>query len=310
MSKKGRRAVILTDEGDFKSVRLRRTVDLSIGQTVRCKHLAQFHLLPKSILTPMVALGFSLLCFIPLSHSTYAPPGPVAAYVYFDLKASIEASVDRNMQVISVQPLNSEARQLLKVTPVVQKMPLQQFSSALFSKLKNKGASNKQSLCLVTTVLTNQISRSQKSVFTQRLTASFNSGARQVLQANGGGIEWLQASLERKKDAEARGLSVGKYLLYLQANAYGKTLSLEDAKQLSIEKMREVSGAVSLPWHSLIRERINSTTSGSGSHIEQASFRIKQFKPLFQNPFQVGEVNKNRESSSYNYLNTRTAGYA
>ncbi|MCQ2009367.1 anti-sigma factor domain-containing protein [Sporolactobacillus sp. STSJ-5] len=308
MSKKGRRAVILTDEGDFKSVRLRRMADLSIGQTVRSKHLARFNFLPKSILTPIIALGFSLLCFIPLSHSTYAPPGPVAAYVYFDLKASIEASVDRNMQVISVQPLNSEARQLLQSIPVVQKMPLQQFSSALFSKLRNEGVSDKRSLCLVTTVLTNQIGRSQKSVFTEGLTASFNRGASQSLQANGIGIEWLQASLERKKDAEARGLSVGKYLLYLQANAYGKTLSLEDAQQLSTEKMREVSGAVSLPWHSLIRERNN--TQGSRPSTEQASFRANQLKPLFQNPFQVGEAAKSRENSSYNYLNTRIAGYA
>ncbi|SFG92917.1 hypothetical protein SAMN02982927_03264 [Sporolactobacillus nakayamae] len=309
MSKKGRRAIILTNEGDFKSVRLRRTANLSIGQTVFSEHLAhQFYLLPRSFLTPIIALGVSVLCFIPLSNSTYAPSGPVAAYVYIDLKASIEASVDRNMHVISVQPLNNEAKQIISETSVFQNMTFSDLSSALLSKLGDERITDKRSLCLITTVLTDQISRKQRTEFTQGLITAFNSGAKQLLQANGSGVEWLRTSVERKRAAEMRGLSAGKYLLYLRANAYGKTLSLEDARRLSAEKMREVSESVSLPWNALLKESAGQMKSQI--HSEQASFNGRQAQPLFRDPFQSVEPIQSRQDSSYHYWNSRVAGYA
>lgn len=308
MSKKGRRAIVLTTDGEFRSVRLKRSANLSIGQTVLAKHLVPFHLLPKAILTPVIALGFSILCFIPLSQSTYAPPGPVAAYVYFDLKASVEASVDQNLRVISVQPLNNEARQLLGEVPVFQNMTFQQLSSSLLSKLNDKGQQGHQSLCLVTTVLTDQISHRQQSFFAHRLAIAFNSGARQMLQANGTGTKWVLTTLERKRAAEEHGLSAGKYLLYLRANAFGKTLTLEDAKRLSIEKINEISTSVSLPWSALLKE-VNDVQKQQPT-IEQASFKLQNQFPLFQNPFQVREPMQGKNNSSYLYPDNRTAGYA
>jgi hypothetical protein len=118
----------------------------------------------------------------------------------------------------------------------------------------------------------------------------------------------LRTSVERKRAAEARGLSAGKYLLYLRANAYGKTLSLEDARRLSAEKMQEVSGSVSLPWNSLLKESAGQMKSQL--HIDQASFKGREDQPLFRDPFQGVEPIQIRQDSSYHYWNSRVAGYA
>ncbi|WP_420542173.1 anti-sigma factor domain-containing protein [Sporolactobacillus terrae] len=305
MSKRGRRAIVLTDDGDFKSVHLTRTARLSIGQTVTAAHLAHFFLLPKSLMIPMMALSISVLCFLPLSHSSYAPPGPVAAYVYFDLKASVEASVDRNMNIISVQPLNQEAKQFIQERPMLQNGSFQELSAALLSKL---GKDSGSSLCIVTSVLTDQISRSQRTDFTSGLTAAFKSSTRRAIKANGIGVQWLHTSLQQKRAAEARGLSAGKYLLYLNANAYGKTLSLDDARQLSAEKIRERSASLSLPWRALFKE----TKSIRANHpkAEQAVSDWRHAHPLFQNPFQSRERFIDQRDSGYHDLNSRTACYA
>nr|WP_283163299.1 anti-sigma factor domain-containing protein [Sporolactobacillus mangiferae] len=300
VSKKGRRAVILTNEGDFRSVRLKRAANLSIGQTVRAKHLAHFHFLPKRILTPVIALGFSLLCFVPLSHSTDAPSGPVAAYVYFDLKASIEASVDRNLRVISVQPLNAEAKQWLKETPLAPGMSFQELSSALFANVNKQQMSNKRPYCLITTILTDQISRPRQSMFAQNLVNAFNTGASRLSYWKAAGTEWLNASLERKKAAEARGLSVGKYLLYLRANAYGKTLSLEEARTLPAEKLINVSHTLSLPWRSLTNFDGNGGSNRRGSERVMPNSNAED--TLFKNPFRAERPLRDQETSSYNYL--------
>nr|WP_290443529.1 anti-sigma factor domain-containing protein [Sporolactobacillus kofuensis] len=308
VSKKGRRAVVLTNDGDFRAVRLRRSVNLSVGQTVLPKHLVQFHLFPHSILTPVIALGLSILCFLPLSHSTYAPPGPVAAYIYFDLKASVEASVNRDMQIISVQPLNDEGVQLLRELPVTQNMSFQKFSTALFSTLRSGEHKKNRSLWLITTVLTDQVSHPQQSLFAHRLVTTFNTGAQELTQANNSGIEWLHTTVERKKDAEARGLSVGKYLLYLKANAYGKTLTIDDARRLSAAQMQQMSTTISLPWSTLIRQ--NDRIQEHQAPIEKASYKMKYVEPVFQDSsLRDGQI-KEQDTSSYLYPASPTAGYA
>lgn len=297
MSRQGRHAVILTNDGDFRSVRLRRSAELSIGQTVTSNHLSYSFHLNRHLLAPVMAVGFSILCFASLSQSTYQSGKPVAAYVSVDLVSSIEASVDKDFRVISVQAQEGGAGEVIADSDDFRGMTFRDFSSALFRRLYQQGDLKSNSLCVISTAFTNQVTRSDRWHFNRKLMEAFSDGASQFVIQSGAATRWVNATMDIRKSAKKTGLPLGKYLLYLQTNARGKILSVHEAKQISVEKMAEISNRVSDSWRPLV----NKLSSGiRGGIIENMSLESEKQRPIFQNPFQkVRKGNTIDNSSSY-----------
>ncbi|WKB35155.1 anti-sigma factor domain-containing protein [Terrilactibacillus sp. S3-3] len=164
MSKEGRKAVLLTNDGAFKSVKLKRTAEVAIGQTILSKHLSQPCLLKKYFLIPMLAacLSFS---FVALSNSSYESKADAAAYVSFDIIPSIEATINQDYNILSVQTMNKEAESIIPNPESFQNMPLSHFISMVMSRLQEKGYLQNNSLFLVATTMTGRVQRGDRRSF-------------------------------------------------------------------------------------------------------------------------------------------------
>lgn len=293
MSRKGRHAILLTNEGNFKSVKLRRSADVSIGQTILSRHLSQTYKICRHILTSVFAVGVSFLCILPLAHSTNIADRPVAAYLDFDLAPSIEASVDQSFRVISVRPLNTDARKVMPDPDFFEDMPLNKFSSVLIARLSENGYLNSGSLYLITTVFTGRISRSEQDTFNDGVIQAIESGSSRLIRSSGASFRWMRASMAGRAEAAASDLSTGRYLLSRQANAGGQSLELEP---------HPASGTGAFAQSSQFMKKVK-PFGDQGAVIKRASFNQQQGSPLFQNPFHSVEKRKNSDnSSSYRFM--------
>ncbi|RYL93545.1 anti-sigma factor domain-containing protein [Sporolactobacillus sp. THM19-2] len=297
VSKQGRRAVILTNDGDFESVRLRRTATLSVGETVLSAHLAHSFHLGSYFLIPVLALGFSMFCFAPLSHSTFQPDRPVAAYVSFDVASDIEASVDPDMRIISVQALDGNAKAILPDPDAFRNMSFSAFTSHLFERLNARGQLTGQTLCLITTAFTNQITRSERDHFNRKLFEAYTAGTARTAIRSGSASKWQIASMAGRQNARQAGLSMGKYLLYLKANAFHRVLSLDQARQLSALRLEQLLSSSRPVWYPFIRELTGKFQNGE-NQAAKATFHYIKENSLFRNPFNSLEKKEPAEDLS------------
>ncbi|MCI1857250.1 MAG: hypothetical protein LKI80_03725 [Sporolactobacillus sp.] len=249
MSRRGRRGVVLTVDGGFETIRLKRRVKLSVGQTVYSEYLTRSSFLNRYVLTPVLAFGFTLFCIAPLTQSTFEPENNVAAYVNFDQRTSIEAAVDRHLRVVDVRPSGAAAHHIVPDPDALRGVPFAVFSHRLIERMDAGGDLPKGSLLLVTTAFTNQLTRSQRVSFGADLIQDFQM-ASQLLRQHGAAAKWLDASMTERKNAHAFGLSMGRYLLYMKAKSGGMLLTVERAKKLPAAVIEKNLAAD--PWHEML----------------------------------------------------------
>ncbi|WP_332236957.1 anti-sigma factor domain-containing protein [Sporolactobacillus sp. KGMB 08714] len=219
VSRKGRHAILLTNEGDFRPVKLRRSADISIGQTVLSKHLSHTFKFCRFLLKSVITVSVSFLCLLPFSQNTHVADRPVAAYLDFDLVPSIEAAVDQSLHVISVQPLNEDAKKVIPDPDFFSDMSLKEFSSVLAARLDEKGYLNNGSLYLVTTVFTGRVPRAHRDAFDADLVQEVKSASSQSIQSSGATFKWMHATPEGRSEAIKNGIPVGEYLLGRQTRS-------------------------------------------------------------------------------------------
>ncbi|RYL95683.1 anti-sigma factor domain-containing protein [Sporolactobacillus sp. THM7-4] len=297
VSRHGRRAIVLTKEGDFRSVKLKRSVNVSVGQIILPKYLSRTHAVYKYIMTPLLVVGFSLLFLLPFTHNTYDPDMPIAAYVNFEMLPSIETGVDQDYRVLSVQALNKDAREVIPDPDRFENMPFDQFSTILFERFEKMGYLNNQSLCLISAAITNRMTRSHRDAFYNGLVHAFSDRSAQLIHRSGSHYEWLRMTMAGRLAAEKNGLSSGKYLLYLRAHMYGKPLTLGQAKQLSVSQIEQLILPVQMRWNPfLIKAVEHEKKNDSGRNLNTDS--------LFQNPFEaVKQAGHSDKTTSYQFLN-------
>lgn len=107
-----KRAVIMTDQCDFKEIVLKYPAQ--VGDTVDYRdediqYNSGSRKLPALVASVLLCLFFvsSLILYKPLLD-------PVYAYISFDINPGLEIKIDRNIQVIGVRSFNQDGQQLLE----------------------------------------------------------------------------------------------------------------------------------------------------------------------------------------------------
>ncbi|MFC7394335.1 anti-sigma factor domain-containing protein [Scopulibacillus cellulosilyticus] len=239
MSREGRRGVLLTKDGAFESIKLKRAADVSVGESILENDLS--HPLPfyMKIWIPTLAACFSLICIFILINGMIKNKA-VAAYVSFDINPSIEVSVNRKLHVLSVKPMNADAKAILEDPNQYIKMPLETFALKVAGKLADSGYFKDHPEVLITTALTNHISKHKRAGFSKQMDQAVEGFSNQkAFQKSLGHCEVLPTTVKMHDKAKKRGLSTGKYLVYLDASKYKKDLTIDKAKQLSVKEMKQ-----------------------------------------------------------------------
>lgn len=238
VSKKGRQAVILTQDGGFRSVKLKRNVHSPVGALIVKADLVRLSL--KHLFATILAVGVSVFCLSLNPQSGSEPEQRIAAYVTIGLDAPIETGIDSEARVISVRNGRNMNAFGMKISRAVS---FGKFSSEWVNKAEAHGLKQNKLDYLMTISFSGNLTKLQKKRLSQHLIRDFDHAMRPKLQGVPSHAEWMLTTMASRNKAEALDLPVGRYLLYQKAIQKGASLTLAQARQLSPKHLIHLDAA-------------------------------------------------------------------
>ncbi|MCA0986692.1 anti-sigma factor domain-containing protein [Guptibacillus algicola] len=239
MEIRGRKAVVLTPDGEFTTIYLKRNHNLSIGSEIKLAQKPQKN--RKGYFIPsmptMAGMASIIMLFVIVASVIPVPNNDaVAAYVSFDINPSIEVGINSDLEVVQYQAWNSDGEGL-NLDHTTKNMPLAEFANVLVSKLEENGYLMDQGQLLI--VASNVEKNSRYQEIKNKLEVTINSlKQNEVLTKQAVAITTiLHADYQTRNKAIEKGVSPGKYMTYLAAQDRGVAITLEDARNLSIKKL-------------------------------------------------------------------------
>lgn len=308
MEIKRNKAVILTRNGQFKTVRLPKGTTPQVGEFVPFAGQPETGILLTKRWLPIISTVAVVLIFIVLlgGFIPSRPDSTIAAYVSYDEKPSFTAGVNGKMQVVSVKPWNQEAEQLFTDWKSYQYMDLKEFTDQVVQKLASNGylAGESTSLIIASSAVV-QNEKKKQSHLTRTLSRTIHEVRNdQIFQSRK--IKVLVKKVDSKTHQKANdvGLSMGKYLLYLKAQKNGRNLSVRSIQQMSVTEVEHDIENDSLPVsdqkdnqatnHKLSKKRLNLSNQSDSPKYRQAKVTVINF----EQPSNVLIKNKKKVSAA------------
>lgn len=235
---KNSHCIILTKDGTYHKVSLTRAKDARVGAEIDFTPVSWFRFIKPALM----AASFVILFFgISLYQSSLTPQA--SAYVTLDINPSMELEVDKQLKVLSIQPLNSDAKTVLskmqiKGTGIHDAIEAIIVKSAELGYLKP----GEKNYILSTITLNNESSGTiSYDSLPQDFTATIND--------KGLDVEIIMLSSDKitRKEAKDKGLSTGKYMVYKDAAASKEPVTLEEMKQNSLTELVSIQKVKLLP---------------------------------------------------------------
>lgn len=274
------KAVILTKEGGFKEVRLKKNSDVIVGQEIHNHHLLKRSLPHRKLLMPSFAAAVVVVLFFVLTSGIFQKDA-VAAYISLDGNPSIEASVDQHLNIVSVKALNSDASELITHPNSYEHKPLKSFLQDMVKQLNDKGELSNQPDVLVTAAI-NQHIKNEKVVQHQIDTVVKNVSQSSNIKKEHGKLTYVKTTIDKHRAAEKAGISTGKYLVYLHSVKQDPNLSLSQVKQMSIKDIQAEVKKVATQAKTLSTTRSTAVNAKSSSNKQTQKKNNNQGKHLGQ----------------------------
>lgn len=244
MELKGKYAVVLTPEGEFKKTRL-PAGEYQLGEEVQVKN---------SVVYPLyrwgaVAAVLIIALMIPYLYNNIAVADSRAfAYVEMDVNPSVEYTINRFERIIEARGLNSEGEQVLEGGQLKGrhiKYGIEYFTLKAY-QLGYAGAPGKDHI-IVTTVFEDQKDQKLEKSVAQTISRTVEKNAIEVK------VNTLEATKQIKEEAQRAGISSGKYLILLEATDEELPVDVDDMKESSaVQVIRDAGGDIDR-----IIERVN-----------------------------------------------------
>ncbi|MGG1684226.1 anti-sigma factor domain-containing protein [Pseudalkalibacillus sp. NRS-1564] len=242
MDIRGRKAVVLTPDGEFTTINLKRNHTLTIGSEIKLtpKPLNK----KKGYFTPSMPTlaGMAAILLLVVIVTGVIPVrqnDAVAAYVSFDINPSIEVGVNSDLEVVQYQAWNSDGEGL-NLDQEVTNMSLSEFGGLLVSKLDKEGYLTEDRKLLI--VASNVEKKERYQAIKDQLENTI-----QGIEQNEALVNQavaittiLDTDYSTRAKAIENGITPGKYMTYLAAVDRGATLSIEDVRNLSVKNMDEL----------------------------------------------------------------------
>jgi hypothetical protein len=166
---------------------------------------------------------------------TWFQPANAFAYVSLDINPSIELSVDRNRRVLEQHAWNDDGKKVLSEISIAHD-PVQQAIRKITKQAQLDGFLKPDSDILVTaTPVDTRDTRDLQSI--QQLQNFLVSDIRSTLPAKTVLVKGMTVSSEVRKAAEKAHLSPGKFALYLQAQAQGVPITVDQLQKQPISEL-------------------------------------------------------------------------
>ncbi|OEH92279.1 anti-sigma factor domain-containing protein [Bacillus solimangrovi] len=234
MDLNNRKAVVLTKDGEFKKVSLKKYPHVTIGDEVVVPESYAFPIYSKSI--PVVSATAAAAIFLIILLSSFplsTGENAVAAFIGLDINPSVEAGINQQLEVIELKALNEDGNKILTKIGSFDDMTLQQLLSTFLTVSKTSGYLDNSKDMLVTTILIDDSGSMEKPI--EEVVGSWQE---QSVSTAGIAITTMNGNRKQREQARENGLSTGKYLMYLQAKE-NVPMTIEEVKTLSVEQLND-----------------------------------------------------------------------
>ncbi len=234
--------IILTSKGTYEKIPMP-------AQGARVGAEVSYPAVIPSHVRPMMLVASLLILFVCLSLIGQVSPPVAMAYISLDINPSLELSVDKNLRVIDAKPFNDDAANLLKQENLRGKSLYDALAAVVNRAIAQNYIKAGQDNLIVSTVTpsgTGTASIDQRSI-QQFLDKTISTGK---LTAE---VKTYSATPEFRAEAEDKGLSPGKYLVYEQLIGTGNQVSIADVQKNTIRKLVNTYKINLLPNYQKIR---------------------------------------------------------
>lgn len=275
---KGDEAIILTPEGDFQAIKRNKLRKWQVGEEVDIPqvHMPQISK-KKKLFIPSIALAASvLLVFISLfAYPFIGGEQTAVAYVSVDINPSVEMSIDKHVRVISMTGINKAGEEIVLLMEAWSEQPLDQVTINLIMLARHQGyladsqnilvstsyvddasegkytesieaALQKAEKSVIATALVEKSSKSNSKPDNEKNPMSITSTEDQTKTTTAKNSEEESFQIHRVKtkkedhsEAKEKGISPGKYSIYLEAVEQGIEIELEEVKGSSIAELAQ-----------------------------------------------------------------------
>lgn len=204
---------MLTPDGEFVKAKHTKT-SYEIGEEITCYPIdgrarnaskPRFFQVRKwryALASSLVAILF-LSLFIPFSSRD-----EVYAYMSIDINPSFEVGLDENLQVISLEALNDEAKKLLESIPDWKNSTLDSITEKIIENSKDSGYLKDGKQVLITTVVTDSHNTDVDRELEQGIEEIKEEYKKEKIA-----VTSITSTVETRKAAQEKGISTGKLLI-------------------------------------------------------------------------------------------------
>ncbi|MFZ5986509.1 MAG: anti-sigma-I factor RsgI family protein [Bacillota bacterium] len=236
------KAIVLTPESEFVAIKSRN--DMFLGQQVifdnkDIYNLRKNYFKHASVISSVAAVFVLLFLLFRPSHYE----DKVYGFIDIDINPSVQFVIDDDYKLIEAMPLNDDARLVMKGLEIkdkhVKNVILQLVDNSIALGFIDKKDKN---IVLISAVLNdkNKEVKSNKSEEDKRLDTLLNDISNEVNEfdeSHGVSSRTLKATLEERKEALERNLSMGKYRLYLEAKEQQVDISFEEVYNMEVSDL-------------------------------------------------------------------------
>lgn len=257
-------AIILTKDGAFQAIKRNLGDTYTVGDEVELPDVSQQVKKKTWFRYPAVIALASCFVLILAALGAYKfwPDHTAVAYLHLDINPSVEISVNRSMEVLTLSGLNEEGEHLVQYMSDWWKHSLHNVIVNMMITAQDQGYLGDFTGILVTTSMVNDEAWEEYDAL---ITASLKKAEEKLQESesmyvygtspdekypeqltNNNVVVFyrLQGNLELREAAQEAGISLGKYILLKYAEEMGIPLLPEEIQNLSVRELSHKLGGL------------------------------------------------------------------
>jgi hypothetical protein len=241
--------IVMTGEGRFAKIPLAQR-NCQIGEEIFFTEVKPKLRKPWILTSSFIAVAAAvlLLLFNLNPGSSVVSNKQIVAYVSIDINPSVEMGIDEHNIVLEIRGLNADGVELIKDINFAGK-PIDRLTEDLLQKAEKKYLSKGEGDIIISSTMGengNVDSKVNDVVLSTKLKEVVVQHIEKVHpeQKANYQVTAFAADKEVRKAAESKGLSAGKYTIYLNAKDKGQDTTIEDLKKQSIHVIAKNAGGI------------------------------------------------------------------
>ncbi|GAA0369071.1 anti-sigma factor domain-containing protein [Bacillus horti] len=274
-------AIVLTNEGEFRAVNIQNQQGCRVGDEVPIPHV---HIVEKvkprksrkSFRAPLIVAASFLFVFVSVfAFGALFQEDEAIAFVSLDINPSVEISIDRDFNVLSITGWNQEGLKLIDYLDDELGKHLDYVAFDIIKAAKNLGYLNGNHDILLSTTFLSESTQKQfdmgldkiydgledkvlDQAFHEHETGSQEENQVPLTVSNRGGtiieqdedpsisIHRMVTTYDDREEALKHGISPARYVIYLAALEQGLELEIGELKEMAISQIAQRVGGLEL----------------------------------------------------------------